>query len=179
MNITNKTFTYNDHQETTTSEAEAEAIKSDVDSNPIEVNMSPGEKLIYKKMLEMSIEMKLMRKIIVDSRIPAMTSNIKMKTTSNKQSKQQLQELGLPLSAKTQLDTFEAKLNDDDFRQKSVSTSYGIFSVSFCSSCEHQLTIEKYACKQFDSSGHCRLRISLGFLRTVHLFTTQFLLVSQ
>lgn len=111
-------------QTQTTSEAEAESesisetvLNTENDENEISKIsdlMSPGEKLIFKRLLEMAADIKVLKSLAVDT-IHGVTQTIKSPE------RLQLLEIGLPLKEVSHLGKFEYEVTKEEFRTKAVS----------------------------------------------------------
>lgn len=81
--------------------------------------MSPGEQIIYAKLLDMIAELKLVQKSV--SELSAKQPYVKENEKCLKQLKRnELIEVGLPIENLTQMESFERKLQDDVFYRKMV-----------------------------------------------------------
>lgn len=93
------------------------------DSENGQATMSPGERILLGKLLDMMAEIKLMQKNVAElsEQVAKQTARESCTGTSLKRLKRnELMELGLPLKNADELNTFESKLKEDEFYRKTV-----------------------------------------------------------
>lgn len=109
----------------TTEEKEQEnhAKSSEIDESSALEIMSPGERIIFKMALGISADIKTIKKSLIDLR--SSNNTIQQSGPINKSvDKQQLLEIGLPLTSKNGFDEFEKKLKQEVFEKKVVCILY-------------------------------------------------------
>lgn len=82
--------------------------------------MSPGELIIYRKIMEITANIKVLQQSMIE--IHTDGRNLSAKTTTVKQAnEEQVKLIGLPLQSEESLKQFDIKLNDMNFYNKVVS----------------------------------------------------------
>lgn len=98
--------------------------------------LSPAEKILYLKMIDLMAELKVIQKGITELQVASKITK-QNDTTLKRLKRDQLVELGLPLENETQMENFESKLKVDDFYRKTVCSLLAIilyFSLLKCTS---------------------------------------------
>lgn len=104
---------------------EKTANKSSTDNVERHVQMmSPGEKAIYGKLLDLVGEFKVLQKAVSELATVNHQTVHEKGNCLQRLKKSQLTELGLPLENVTQMNAFEHKLKDGDFHKKAVCSTY-------------------------------------------------------
>lgn len=94
--------------------------------------MSPGEKILYAKILELMVEIKIIRNNVVEQLQVSAKEATQKDTNLKRLKRDQLLELGLPLENVTQMKAFESKLKNNDFYRKAVYT-HDFLNFIYCS----------------------------------------------
>lgn len=103
-------------------EKAAKESSQKIDKSSLEM-MSPGEKILYGKILDVLTELKVVRGVVSDLTAQYVEQIVKTNEKSlTKLKKDQLVELGLPLENVAQMKTFESKLKNDDFYKQTVNS---------------------------------------------------------
>lgn len=111
---------------------------------------SPGEKILFQKMLDLMAELKVVQKGVMEltaqvSKHATVTENDSEKGLKRLK-RDELVDLGLPLKNLTQLKNFDRKLKEDDFYKKTVYSHF--LKNIYMYSCKH--AIQHIYCFQFD-----------------------------
>lgn len=108
---------------------EKTANKSSTDNIEGHVQMmSPGEKAIYGKLLDLVGEFKVLQKAVSEIQTVNRQTVHEKGICLQRLKKSQLTQLGLPFENVIQMNAFERKLKDDDFYEKAVCSTYSNFT---------------------------------------------------
>lgn len=92
------------------------------DENFNDINLTPAEKLILSHLLNIKSELFVINKRLLNIEMQLATS--KTKRSSSTPDSHLLKQLSLPVKSEEELEQFEQKLNDSEFRMKVVSVNF-------------------------------------------------------